>query len=302
MPLELVDCHFHFYNQNINQHPFLEHYEPKLANMWGESYDTKLPKVYLPEDYFKDMGDLKVNKLVMAELVSTNPVKEMQFAQDLAQSYSQLAGAIANISLLDPKLVLILEEYSTLPIVRSVRDHLLWDPDNSNNCYTSRANILTEPKVSSSFALIQKYQFPFEFEVYAHEIPHVLNYARKFPDMNFLLHCLGWPLDKTIDGFKQWATDMRHLAECPNVYVKITAIECIFGLNWSVEQISPWIQTTIEFFGAKRCMFGSHLPITKLSQGVETLYQAYQTSTAQLNEDEQKYIFAETAKIFYQID
>lgn len=299
--LEIVDCHFHFYNRNINHHPFLDQEDAKLAQIWGKSYSEKLPEAYLPDDYFKDMTDFHVTNLVMAELVSTDPLKEMRFVQSIADNNHYLSAAIANIDLLDKNLPGILAEYSTIPVVHAVRDHLLWDPDNARNCYSRRKDILAEPVVQSSFKEIQQYPFTFEFEVYAHEIAHVLRYARQFPGINFALHCIGWPLNQTADGFRQWKQDMQELARCGNVFVKITAIECIFGLGWTLEQISPWIKTCIDIFGTDRCMFGSHLPITKLSRGVVNLLKAYQDMVADLTVEEQQNLFAKTAKRFYRI-
>jgi hypothetical protein len=38
-------------------------------------------------------------------------------------------------------------------------------------------------------------------------------------------------------------------------------MECIFGLDWTVAQVRPWILATIELFGPDRCMFASHMPL-----------------------------------------
>lgn len=301
MPLEIVDCHFHFYDRKRNQHAFLEQQDVNLTQVWGESYHTKLPEAYLPSDYAKDMQGLNVTHLVMAELVAADPLQEMYFAQELAQQHSALSAAIANIDLLDKNLPDVLAEYAKLPIVRAVRDHLLWDPTNPQRCYTRRKDILLEPQVESAFAAIQKYPFPFEFEIYSHEIPQVLRYAKQFPDIRFALHCIGWPRNQTPQGFQQWKQEVQALSECRNVFVKITAIECIFGLAWSLEQIRPWITTIIDLFGSERCMFGSHLPITKLSRGPSALYEAYQAIVAHLSLQEQQNLFANTAKRFYAI-
>ena len=298
---EYVDCHFHFYNRKINNHPFLETYHSNLAHIWGKPYNKQLPVTYQPDDYFMDMNKFNVTNLVMAELVSTDPLKEMHFAQEIANLHPSLSAAIANIDLLNKNLPDLLEEYAKIPIVHSVRDHLLWDSGNAQRCYARRADILLEPVVTASFTEIQKHSFTFEFEIYAHEIPHVLRYARQFPGIIFALHCIGWPLNQTAQGFQKWKQDMQDLSECRNVFVKITAIECIFGLDWSLEQISPWIKTTIELFGSERCMFGSHLPITKLSRGVDVLYGAYHAIVSYLPEQDQQNLFAHTAKQFYAI-
>jgi predicted TIM-barrel fold metal-dependent hydrolase len=301
MTLKIVDAHFHFYDKKINNHPFLNHYDKKLSLLWGEKYQQQLPESYLPVDYFADMCDFQIEHLVMAELVSTNPVKEMHFAEDLAMKTNSPSATIASINLRDKNLASLLNEYSKSPLIRSVRDHLLWHPNNLQRCYTDRKDILKEPIVEESFAILQSYPFNYEFEIYAHDIPLVIHYAKKFPSIKFALHCFGWPTDQTSKGFEEWKKNMQELSEYTNVFVKITAIECIFGLNWSFEQIEPWIKETIAIFGASRCMFGSHLPITKLSQGASVLYKAYQKSIINLSQPEQQFLFSETAKIFYKL-
>ena len=301
MSFEFVDCHFHFYDRNINDHPFLEKYDPKLALIWGKRYQELLPTSYMPKNYLRDMKNFHVKKLIMAELVSTDPLKEMNFAQALSEKTPLLAGAIANINLLDKNLPDLLASYAKLPVVKAVRDHLLWDPNNPEHCYARSGGILSNPAVTQSFEAIDRYQFKFEFEVYSHEIPHVQRYAKQFPNTYFALHCLGWPLNQTPEGFKKWEQDMQELSACLNVFVKITAIECIFGLNWTVEQIKPWIHTTIDIFGAKRCMFGSHLPISKLSCKVEKLFDAYQNIVEDYSDADKKQLFSETASQFYNV-
>ncbi|CDZ77116.1 putative metal-dependent hydrolase of the TIM-barrel fold protein [Legionella massiliensis] len=301
MTIKIVDSHFHFYDRKINNHPFLANYDEKLALLWGKNYHHRLGESYLPADYLQDMQGFEIEHLVMAELVSTDPLKEMQFAQELARQTNYPSAAIANISLLDKNLAKRLDEYLEIPIVRAVRDHLLWDPNNPQHCYTERGDTLKEPMVEESFTILKDYPYSFEFEIYSQEIPLVRHYAEKFPTINFALHCLGWPIDQSPSGFEKWKKEVQDLSQCPNVFVKITAIECIFGLQWSLEQITPWIKATIERFGASRCMFGSHLPISKLSKGVSALYEAYLAIVADLSIQEQQDLFANSAKRFYRV-
>jgi len=49
-------------------------------------------------------------------------------------------------------------------------------------------------------------------------------------------------LNQTHEGFRQWKASMQELSECDNVFVKITAIECIFGLDWTEEKILPGLE------------------------------------------------------------
>jgi predicted TIM-barrel fold metal-dependent hydrolase len=76
---------------------------------------------------------------------------------------------------------------------------------------------------------------------------------------------LGWPIDLTGAVHRDWKRGMKALSGCENVAVKTFGMECIFGLDWTVDQIRPWILDVIELFSPERCMFASHMPIAKLA-------------------------------------
>lgn len=105
---------------------------------------------------------------------------------------------------------------------------------------------------------------------------------------------MGWPLDISQEGYRQWKQDITKLSQCENICVDISAVECIFGMHWTLDQITPWILTAIETFGTKRCMFGSHMPIAKLSRSFTNLYAAYEKIT-------NGFSFAEKENLFYRV-
>ncbi len=82
-------------------------------------------------------------------------------------------------------------------------------------------------------------------EILSPDIPEFTTAARLYPDMQFILPQMGWPIDVTDVGHRAWQRDMRALSGRKNVAVKIVEVECIFGLNWTVDPIRPWICDTI---------------------------------------------------------
>ena len=95
---------------------------------------------------------------------------------------------------------------------------------------------------------------------------------------------------------------MYQLSQCPNIIgVKIFAFECIFGVDWNLSQVYNWVRSVIEIFCNKRCMFGSHMPIAKLSRSFSDLYQAYQKIISDLAIEEQKDLFHDSAQRIYKI-
>ena len=94
---------------------------------------------------------------------------------------------------------------------------------------------------------------------------------------------------------------MAALPRCETVAVKIFGAECIFGLDWTVPQIRPWVLTTIELFSPARCVFASHMPIAALSRGIQDLYRAYEEIVEGFTSSERRCLFHDTAASNYRV-
>ena len=123
--------------------------------------------------------------------------------------------------------------------------------------------------------------------------------AARFPDIQFVLPVMGWPIDLTSDGHETWKRALATVSACDNVAIKIFGMECIFGIHWTVAQIRPWILDSVELFGPNRCMFASHLPICKLACSVQQLYAAYLEAIAGFSASEKRQMLHDTAAEIY---
>ena len=92
---------------------------------------------------------------------------------------------------------------------------------------------------------------------------------------------------------------MRALSELPNVNVTVSALECVFGMEWAVSEAMPWIEALFESFGAGRIMFGSHRPLCKLSRSFPNPYRAYEKFVERLTEAEQDAVFRKNASAWF---
>jgi predicted TIM-barrel fold metal-dependent hydrolase len=140
-----------------------------------------------------------------------------------------------------------------------------------------------------------------EIEIFATQLVDLTNLAENFPDLRFILPLMGWPIDLTEQGFHTWRSEMARLARCENVAVKIFGAECIFGLNWTVSQIRPWVLATIELFGPTRCMFASLMPIAALSRPIQDVYKAYEEIVEGFTASERRCLFHDTARSNYRV-
>jgi predicted TIM-barrel fold metal-dependent hydrolase len=234
-----------------------------------------LPRVYLPEDYLRDVSGFDVVKTVSAEFLSDDPVGEVRWAQQLAQATGRPDGMIARVAFEDPELERRLDLYESAGRVRCVRQHLGWHSTNPLLRYAPRPGLMADGAWRGGLRALCGRDLVCELEIFAPQLPDFAAAAASCPEIRFVLPLIGWPVDLTSDGRRAWKRALAAVAACDNVAVKIFGLECIFGLDWTVARVRPWILETIELFGPERCMFASHMPLCKLACSFEELYGAY---------------------------
>jgi len=294
-----VDAHVHFYDSHANTHDFLDRTDPVYEALVGNY--SSLPKTYLLQSYLKDTKSRQVDGIIWHEYLSSDAVKETRWAQHVAQTSSVPIAMVALVDFLDPRLEERLETYHSLPNVTAVREHLGWDHVNPLKRFARRPDLLSDPVWQNGLRHLRSRNFKCGLEVFAPQLADLLKVVRLYPNIGFTLAVQGWPLDLGPEGFARWKRDIRELSRCDNVSTDISAIECVFGMNWTLEQVSPWVLSLIEIFGPHRCMFGSHLPIAALSRGFEPLYDAYRQIVFDFSQSEQDQMFGGVAADWFRI-
>jgi predicted TIM-barrel fold metal-dependent hydrolase len=295
--LRIFDAHVHLFDSEANSHAFLEREDATFRAIVGDY--SALPRRYLPEDYLTASATCQVEGIVWHEFLSADPLGEARWGQRLADAARLRQPLVVLVDFIDPALQQRLEAYTALPTVVAVREHLGWDTGNALRRFAKRPDLLTDPAWREGLGALRGHGFKCGLEVFAPQLSDLYDVVRRHPEIGFTLAVLGWPLDLSPAGYARWRHDLAPLSRCANVCAEISAIECIFGMNWHREQVAPWILTLIELFGPARCMFGSHLPIAGLSRGFERLYEAYQQIVAEFSADERDDLFRGTAAAWF---
>ncbi|MFM0119857.1 amidohydrolase family protein [Paraburkholderia sp. RL18-101-BIB-B] len=297
--LPILDCHQHFYDAGRFHYPVFATRSEGFEALVGDY--SALPRIYLPDDYARDTSALNVVGTVWAEFISSDPVGETCWAQDLANTTGRPDGIIALVDFSSPDLPGTLDAYASANRIRCVRQHLGWHPANPLLRYATAPGLTSDAAWRRGLASLRGRNLICEIEIFAPQLPELASLATAFPDIQFVLPVLGWPLDLTSEGQAAWRRGMTLVGACPNVAVKIFGLECIFGIHWTVAQVRPWILQAIEVFGPDRCMFASHMPISKLSCTFEQLYRAYFEVIAEFSVSEQRRLLHDTAVRIYKL-
>jgi predicted TIM-barrel fold metal-dependent hydrolase len=295
----IVDAHLHLFDHEANRHDFLDTVDPAFVALVGD-YST-LPRKYLFDDYLAEAATLQIDGIVWNEFLSSDPLREVQWAQAMATRLPVPMSIIGLVDLLNPDLEARLEAYARCPNVTAVREHLGWDEDHPLRRMSKRPGLLTDPRWRNGLRLLANYNFKCSLEVFSNQLPDLLSVVQLNPGIGFTIAVMGWPQAVDEAGFQRWKRDLAALSSCENTRIVISAIECIFGMEWSVSQAQLWVDTVFELFGTERTMFGSHRPISGLSRSFASVYAGYEKLTAGLSEAERDAVFRRNAAQWFRV-
>ncbi len=154
---------------------------------------------------------------------------------------------------------------------------------------------------------------------YHHQNRNFAELAAAVPETTMILDHFGTPLGvgpyagRHEEIFETWKSDIRSVAERPNVVAKLGGLAMPDnGFGWSerdtpataaelVEAQERYYLHTIDCFGPQRCMFESNFPVDKLSVPYVSYWNAMKTIAARFTEEEQQAMFHDTAARVYDI-
>lgn len=290
--MRIIDAHHHFWDPQENYHPWLRD-EPMIPFRYGDY--TALRKRFMMRDY----DELTANWNIVAsvtmegEWTSKDPVGEAIWMQSIHDATGRPAAHVAQAWLDDIKLPSVLETYSDLSIVRSVRHkpHSLPGPDQG-------VGQMAEAAFQAGFASLSRFNLSFDLQAPWWHLSEVLAMAKCAEDVQIILNHAGLPSDRTPEGLNAWRQALSGFAELPQTLVKISGIG-IAGKPWSLEDNRDIIRTVIDIFGPDRAMFASNFPVDGLCGSFDTIFNGFDEATRDLSPTERDQIFSKTAAKAY---
>jgi len=177
-----------------------------------------------------------------------------------------------------------------------------------------------DAKFREGFAVLQRLGLSFDAWLLEPQLPELIDLARAFPDTVIVLDHVGTPLGiAAYDGrrderFGTWQKNIRELAACANVAVKLGGLAMPFaGFPWSYDKPpksseelakawKPYIDECVAAFGPKRSMFESNFPVDRFSCDYATLWNALKRCAGGYSAEEKTAMFSGTAKRVYRLE
>ncbi|MFT6653287.1 MAG: putative TIM-barrel fold metal-dependent hydrolase [Marinomonas primoryensis] len=295
---------------------------------------------YLLTEFLADTVGLNIKSTIYVECEAfyrqsgseaLKPVGETEFVEQLAQQVADnpsididIAKGIvgfANLNL-GEKVALVLDAHmATSRRFRGIRHCAAWDlSDKIVNAHTQPTEgMLLSDTFCKGFAQLAKRELRFDAWVFHRQLPELSRLARRFPDTVIILDHLGGPLligpyrDSRETEFAYWKREIRELASCANVYVKLGGIQMPMS-GWAFHKRAEqpgsdevlaltrdWYLHAIDAFGVDRCMFESNFPADKPSVSYSVIWNVFKKLTQGFSDTERAKLFNDNALAAYGI-
>jgi predicted TIM-barrel fold metal-dependent hydrolase len=201
---------------------------------------------------------------------------------------------------------------------RGIRQIAAHDPAIiGTSSYVPPPGLMEDPNFRRGLKRLPGHDLTFEAWIYHPQIKTLTEVARECPEVKIVLNHFGGPLGvgpytrSTV--FPVWRADIKALAACPNVYVKLGGLAMIVnGFDFHLAPLPPssgelaaawrpYVETSIESFGAGRCMFESNFPVDKGACSYPVLFNAFKGLASGGSASEKADLFAGTASRFYRL-
>jgi len=205
---------------------------------------------------------------------------------------------------------------------RGVRHSGGWDADPiiGNSAPDMAPGLYARADFRAGLAKLSALGLSLDAWVFHPQLGDVVALARAFPGTSIIMGHCGGPLGygpyagRRDEVFAAWKASVTELATCSNVTMKLGGMMMRLAATDymaqppppSSEELAalwrPYIETCIEKFGVRRCMFESNFPVEKMGIGWTALWNAFKRIAAGASADEKLALFSSTARRVYRLD
>ena len=265
----MIDSHQHFWQVGRFDYPWMS----------GD-----LCRDYLPADLAPILKQSQITQTVLVQ--ASNSIAESDWLLELADTNDFIAGVVGWVDLTN------LNELSTHPKFKGVR-HLVESEPNDD--------WLIQPSVLSGLQKLSAHGLSYDLLVHTRHLKHIPLVAETCPDLKLVIDHLAKPAIAS-NEIKEWSRAFKPLARYPNIYCKLSGLVTEANWNsWRVDDLRPYVDCALEFFGPDRMMFGSDYPVCLLAATYDRVLDSFFEILKYLSDTDREKIFSTNAAKFYRL-
>jgi L-fuconolactonase len=272
-----LDAHQHFW-----------HYDP-VRDAWITDEMAVLRRDYLPEDLAPLLAAAGIDGSIA---VQADPSEaETRFLLRLAEAHLFIRGVVGWIDLQADDLPARLDVFAGHPRLCGFRHLVQAEPDD----------FLLRPAFQRGLRHLAEHGYPYDLLLYPHQLPAALKLIEVLPNLRLVVDHLAKPYIRT-GQVEPWATQMRVLAQAPQVYCKVSGlITEADWQRWTPDDLRPYLDVVFDAFGPARLMYGSDWPVCLLAGRYDQVWSLVANYLQGYSPAEQAGVWGENARRFYRL-
>ena len=301
-PICLIDAHHHLWNLDTHHYPWLQ--DEVDPHFFLGDYSALRKTNYLPPDYLSDSKACRVLATVHCEAEHTrnDQVEETRWVSEHHKQYGFPNAIVGHVWFHHENCEEILSRHLAYPLLRGIRSKPITSkiPEEKNSVKGKSGSMQDETWLKG-FSLLEKNGLTWDLRVPYWHLDEAAEVARVFPQTKIVLNHTGFPWDRSPRGLDAWKKAMHTLAECPNVWLKISELG-LKNAPWKPEENAIVVKEALQIFGISRAMFASNFPVSKIRIGYTELVSAIYDMLEDYTKEEKEAFFWKNALDFYRIN
>jgi len=162
-------------------------------------------------------------------------------------------------------------------------------------------NWMIQPPVLEGFREMASRDVLYEMLVKTVHLDNVLDIIERVPELRLVIDHIAKP-DIAHGGSPGWAEKLRDIASTPGIYCKLSGMVTEAApTHWQAEDLRPYAEQVIQFFGTDRVMYGSDWPVCLNAASYQQVWNAANTITSNLTPFERDQVFGDNAVRCYHL-
>lgn len=278
-----VDSHHHFWDTS----------DPRFDYYWMTDDLAAIRGRYGPDELRPWLTENGVDRTVIVQTIPSLAETEGFLATAAATDF--VAGVVGWVDLVDPAVARTIADLQGRPDgakLVSIRHQAHDEPD---------PDWLALPDVRRGVQAVLDAGLAYDVLVRSRELPAALALVKSIPEGRFVVDHIAKPNIRDRE-LEPWATRMRPLADYPGVFVKVSGMitEADWGA-WTADDLVPYVERLLEWFGPDRLMFGSDWPVCQLAGTYSQVHAAALHAIEGVTKAERDRIMGGTATVAYRL-
>lgn len=272
----MIDAHHHVWDLAVRDQPWTADLPP-------------LRRSFAFEELRPQLAAAGVESTVLVQTVAVDAETPELLA--LQVSSPEIAGVVGWVEPADAGVAGRLAQLAALPgRLVGIRHLVQGEP----------VDYLARPEVRRGIRAVGEADLVYDLLLTPPHLPGATELARALPDVRFVLDHGAKPL-VAAGVLDPWAADVRALAACPNVAVKLSGLTTEAGPGWTVAALAPYTDLLLEAFGPERVMWASDWPVCTLHATYAEVVAAGRDAIAALGPAERDDVLGGTAARWYRL-